>query len=153
MRALRLIAGEEDHRALMLEVCGYDNKTTENIARKYKKVASSAERGNSGWNDRIMKKEQREWCVNSLSFCAGDLSMQQLASLGFPMGRALYDSIKSFACSDDPIYTTPAANYPGRKRLKGATDIGNVWPECSQIASRADQKGEICALRTGGNQI
>ena len=150
MRALRLIAGEEDHRALMLEVCGYDNKTAENIARKYKKVASSAERGNSGWNDRIMKKEQREWCVNPLSFCAGDLSMQQLASLGFPMGRALYDSIKSFACSDDPIYTTPAANYPGRKRLKSATDIGNVWLEWSQIVSRTNKKGENLRVAYGG---
>ena len=49
-RALRVVAGEEDHTALLKELCGHNNKTAANIAAKYKTVPEKKERQGKGQN-------------------------------------------------------------------------------------------------------
>ena len=146
---MRLVAGE-DHIALAREVCGYDNKTTQNIVLKYKAVAKDVGNGQSNDNDRTMTRSQREWCVNSLSFLVPELSFPQLRHLGINIGESLYNSTKAFAKTGDPIYSTPATNYPGRKRLQRATDIEKVWIDSSQIVSRTNSQGDNLRVTQGG---
>ena len=106
-----MISGDADHRELMREVCGYDNKTTSNIAATYAHLVERAKLARPKECDNAMTRVEREFCINSLSFLARDLSFQQLELLGVKMGRRLYESVKSFALSGDPIFTTPAENY------------------------------------------
>ena len=121
-----MISGDADHRELMREVCGYDNKTTSNIAATYAHLVERAKLARPKKCDNAMTRVEREFCKNSLSFLARDLSFQQLELLGVKMGRRLYGSVTSFALSGDLIYTNPAENYCGRKRVRCADEIQNA---------------------------
>ena len=61
-RALRIIAGE-DPRALFLEVCGLDNKTTEEIAKQFANACKRPEAGREAesWNasDQAVTRRER----------------------------------------------------------------------------------------------
>ena len=60
-RASRIIAGE-DRRALLLEVCGFDNKTTEEIAKQFANVCKRPEAGREAesWNASDQAMTRRE---------------------------------------------------------------------------------------------
>ena len=152
-RALRIIAGE-DPRALFLEVCGFDNKTTEEIAKQFANVRKRPEAGREAesWNasDQAMTRREREWAINSLSFLARKNSRGQLRKLGVVAGEDLYASIKAFCRSGSPIYETPERNYPGRKRHQRAEEIEDQWVKRSQVVSRTNRQGGNLRIVLGG---
>ena len=139
-----------NHKMLMREVCGHQNKTMANIFRKYAAVSKRMGEAQSSQKDYSMTRKEREWCVNSLSFLARDLSLKKLENLGFRVGESLYNSVKSFVETNEPIFATPLENYPGRKRHASATEIENVWMGCSQIVSRTNKDGENLRVTHGG---
>ena len=54
----------------------------------------------------------------------------------------MYRSVLDFIASGDAIYSTPGANYPGRKKYKVANGISERWIEMSQVLSRTNSAGE-----------
>ena len=122
----------------------------ENISRSYATVMSRAKEARKNENDFSSGRAQRDWCVNSLSFLVCDLSLAEVRKLGFRVGESMYESVKSSTDTKEPIFTSPPGNYPGRKRLKSASEIGDEWLESSQIVSRANKKGGNLRVAHGG---
>ena len=155
-KALRAIAGEDNLAPLAAELCGHDNLAAPNILAKYREVrAAAGERvakggdgGDTGGGEEdtagktsSLTRIEREWAVNALAFIGQDLGRGKLRGLGFQVGQDLYRSVMDFIASGDAIYSTPGANYPGRKKYKVANGISERWIEMSQVLSRTHSAG------------
>lgn len=142
-------------KALAEAVCGVNNATARAIAKKYAAILEEVNEKNEGESkkDFSFSQQQREWCVNSLSFVAPGLSRQQMNNIGFPIGQNLFESVKAFCDSGIPIYSTPPSHHPGKKRFRASPEVGEYWVEKSQILSRTNAQGENFRAALGGRAV
>ena len=150
-RAVALIAGEEPGR-LLRELCGHNNKTTLNIAEKFRKWRAGRADAAEGGKVSISRRD-REWVVGSLSFFAGDMSRAGMKAIGINVGVDLYNSAKRFAASGDAIFSTPEENSPGRKRHRAADALVGGWESRSQPVGRINARGENVRVAHGGRSL
>ena len=62
----------------------------------------------------------------------------------------MYERVGDFVDSGGAIYSTPGANFPGRKRHKAAAEVAEHWEKATQPVSRLNGKGESLRVALGG---